>query len=181
MKLTMIKVLFLCLTVSLVLMACGGDNENSMGSTSQEDRSAESVEKKTEMTPDEIGQRVSALYVESMSQLVELLENKPEPSEVQAQVKTLQEKTIAKMVELGHKREALDSAGRSKVDSQIRMKMNSFYDDPVFTSFNDIQQHYFQNQDFHEIIMSFNIITQYANFDLLKKQKPEEAERLGIQ
>jgi len=29
--------------------------------------------------------------------------------------------------------------------------------------------------------MSFNIITQYANFDLLKKQEPEEAKRLGIQ
>jgi len=29
--------------------------------------------------------------------------------------------------------------------------------------------------------MSFSVITQYANFDLSKKQEPEEAARLGIQ
>jgi len=28
--------------------------------------------------------------------------------------------------------------------------------------------------------MSFKIIGQYANFDLLKKQEPKEAARLGI-
>jgi uncharacterized protein YdbL (DUF1318 family) len=31
-----------------------------------------------------------------------------------------------------------------------------------------------------KIIKDFNIITQYALFDLLKKQSPKEAERLGI-
>ena len=30
-------------------------------------------------------------------------------------------------------------------------------------------------------IAQFNVITQYANFELLKKQLPEEAERLGIE
>jgi hypothetical protein len=30
------------------------------------------------------------------------------------------------------------------------------------------------------LIASFNIIGQYANFDLLWEQTPEEAERLGI-
>ncbi len=30
------------------------------------------------------------------------------------------------------------------------------------------------------LISSFNIIGQYANFDLLRRQAPEEAERLGV-
>lgn len=180
MNLTTIKILFLCLTIPFVIWACGGENENGMETVSQEKSKASQAEQKTEMTPEEIGQRVGDLYVESMRQLVNLLESKPEPSQVQAKVEKLQEDTITKMVELGRKREALDTSGQSKVDSQIRMKMNSFYDDPVFTSFNDIQQHYFQNQNFHDLVMSFNVITQYANFELLKKQEPEEAERLGI-
>ena len=31
------------------------------------------------------------------------------------------------------------------------------------------------------LVGSLNIITQYADFDLLKKQAPEEAKRLGIE
>jgi len=78
-------------------------------------------------------------------------------------------------------REALDESGRSTVDSQINMKMNSLYKAPWYATYNDVQQHYFQDRDFHKVIISFNIITQYASFDLLKKQEPEEAQRLGIQ
>ena len=30
------------------------------------------------------------------------------------------------------------------------------------------------------LIAAFNIIGQYANFDLLRRQAPDEAERLGL-
>ena len=139
------------------------------------------TEQKAEMSPKEIGQQVGEIYGETLGKVVELLKDKPEPSEVLAKVEALKEETIAKMVELGRKREALDAAGRSTVDSQILMKANSLNRDPMYSSFNDIQMHYFQNRDFHKLVISFNIITQYANFDLLKKQEPEEARRLGIQ
>jgi len=34
---------------------------------------------------------------------------------------------------------------------------------------------------FKNLLASFNILTQYADFDLLKQQAPEEAARLGIE
>ncbi len=180
MKQNIFKVVALCLLVSIAVWSCGGESGTGTETQAQTQPDAERMEQKTEMQPEEIGQQIRDLYVESMGKLVNLLESKPEVSNVKVQVETLQEETIATMVDLGHKRETLDAADRSKVDSQIRMKMNSFYKDPVFTSFNEIQQHYFQNRDFHKLVMSFNVITQYANFDLLKKQEPEEAQRLGL-
>jgi hypothetical protein len=176
-----LKILSLCLLTAFVVFACGGGEEGTMEDQSASQPMEEKAEQKAEMTPAEIGQKVREIYVKTMGDLVELLKDKPEASAVMSDVETLKQHCVQELVELGRKREALDAAGRSTVDSQIRMNMSSFNKDPVFTSFNELQQHYFQERDFHELVLSFNIITQYANFDLLKKQAPEEAQRLGIE
>jgi hypothetical protein len=181
MKPNMLKTFSLCLGLALVVFACGGGEEKSTSTDSSVQPAEKKAEQKAEMSPAEIGQQVGELYFKTMGEVVELLKEKPEVSEVSAKVETMKEDCVAKLVELGKKRESLNETGRAAVDSQINMKVNSLYNDPVFASFNDIQQHYFQDQDFHKVVMSFNIITQYAIFDLLKKQEPEEAQRLGIQ
>jgi hypothetical protein len=175
------KIFSLSLLLAFALFSCGGGEESSRDNLSASPPVERMSEQKEELTPVEIGQRAGELYAKTMTELVELLKDRPETSVAMPDVEALKDTCVAKMVELGRKREVLDASGKSIVDSQIRMKINSFYNDPVFTSFNDIQQHYFQNRDFHKIVMSFNIITQYANFDLLKKQEPDEAQRLGIQ
>ena len=51
----------------------------------------------------------------------------------------------------------------------------------VFKPFSEGQQFYMKKDpNLGKLIKDFNIITQYAFFDLLKKQDPKEAERLGI-
>ena len=181
MKSQTLKILSLCLAAALTVFACGGGEGNSTETQPASQAVETKAEQKAEMSPAEIGQQISELYRKTMGNLVELLEDKPEASAVQPDVEALKEACVNEMVDLGRKREALDQAGRATVDSQISSKVYSFSKDPVFTSFNDIQQHYFQNRDFHKMVMSFNIITQYANFDLLKKQEPAEAQRLGIE
>ena len=70
---------------------------------------------------------------------------------------------------------------RSTMQTNLMMGMNSFGNQDWYTAFKENQQYYFsKDQELHKIIMSFNIITQYAQFELLKKQEPEEAKRLGI-
>lgn len=181
MKTQTLKFLSLCLVTALVGFACGGGGEKTATADSNENSAAQMAEQKANISPAEIGQKAGELYVKTMGELVESLKDKPEASVALPNIEALKKACVQEMVELGKKREALDEAGKSTVDSQIRMKMSTLNNDPVFTSFNEIQQHYFQNRDFHKIVMSFNIITQYANFDLLKKQEPEEAQRLGIQ
>lgn len=181
MKTQTLKIFSLCLLTALVVFACGGGEETSGTTESVEEPVAQKAEQKAEMSPAEIGQQVGDLYVKTMGELVDLLKDKPDTAVALPNLEVLKETCVVKMVEFGKKRESLDAAGRSSIDSQISSKLYSFSKDPVFTSFNDIQQHYFQSRDFHKVVMSFNIITQYANFDLLKKQEPEEAQRLGIQ
>ena len=171
-----------CLVLALAAFACGGgggENASQPQEMAAQAAPAQS-EAKAELTPTEIGQQVGDLYVQAMSDLVTTLKDKPAAAEVQGKIASMREEYIQKLVKLGHSREALDESERSQVDLQIRLKTNSVSKED-FALFNDIQQHYFSERDFHKIIMSFNIITQYASFDLLKKQEPEEAVRLGIQ
>lgn len=168
------------LTVSLATFACGGGEEQSTASVAAEKPAPVETETAPEMSPMELGQEIAALYEKTMRDVTELLKDKPDVSEVKSQVETMKEECVQKMFAYGKMREALDDSGKSTADLQIRLKMNSLYKDPFFTTYNEIQQHYFQDKEFHKIVMSFNIITQYANFDLLKKQEPEEAQRLGI-
>ena len=77
-------------------------------------------------------------------------------------------------------REALDEAGRKKVSSVIGMAFVMMPQD-LFKEFSEGQMFYAKkDQDLGKLIGSFNIITQYCQFELLKKQEPKEAERLGI-
>ena len=66
------------------------------------------------------------------------------------------------------------------MDAAIGMSINTVPGD-VFTAYSKGQSAY-QAKDagLGDLITSFNILTQYANFELLKKQAPEEAKRLGI-
>jgi len=52
---------------------------------------------------------------------------------------------------------------------------------PWYKTYSDLSQYDFaKNQDQQKALACFNIIGQYANFDLLKQQEPAEAQRLGL-
>ncbi len=169
------------MVLAVLLLACGSDGEQPVSQVGVEEKAAEKTEKKEEMTPAELGQKIGDLYVQALYGVTDLLKDKPTVSEVRPKVEEMKENYVRKLVELGMKREKLDSSEKSSVDIQIRLKLNAANSKPWYSTYNEIQQHYFQNRDFHKLVLSFNIIGQYANFDLLKKQEPEEAARLGIE
>lgn len=178
------KSILVLAALSLTLMVCGSGGEKTAGSeTAGEPAPAAEVKAQTpaEMTPVELGRKIGDLYVQSLSEVTEMLKDKPGIAAVRPQVEHLKQEYVLQLVELGRKREALDASGKATVDSQIMMKVNGLSREPWYATFNEVQQHYFQDQDFHKLVISFNVIGQYANFDLLKKQEPEEATRLGIE
>jgi hypothetical protein len=82
-------------------------------------------------------------------------------------------------VSLGRRREALGTADRATVDARItaalaRLPAETY--DAYQLAFTD----YGSDLEVANLIAAFNILGQYANFDLLREQAPEEAERLGI-
>jgi hypothetical protein len=129
---------------------------------------------------DDLGKEISGNYLEALKKLNDLTKAKPEPADLAPKVATLREETIKKMVELGNKVAKLDDAGKKKVESKVAMAFSSTPMD-VFKPFSEAQQFYgAKDANLGNNIKDFNIITQYAFFDLLKKQAPKEAERLGI-
>jgi hypothetical protein len=131
-------------------------------------------------SPDELGKAIADNYLEALKKLNELMKDKPDAKDLAPKVDALKEETIKKMVELGKKVAALDDAGQKKVNAKVSMSFSSLPGD-VFKAFSEGQQHYMKaDTKLGNTIKDFNIITQYAFYDLLKKQAPKEAERLGI-
>jgi hypothetical protein len=131
-------------------------------------------------SPDELGKAIVDNYYDSLKKLTGLMKDQPEPADLTPKVDALKEETIKKMVELGQKVAKLDEAGKKKVDAKVSMGLSNTPMD-VFKAFSEGQQFYAKKDDnLGKTIKDFNIITQYAVFDLLKKQDPKEAERLGI-
>ena len=133
------------------------------------------------MSPSDLGDAIGTTWAEAMQKLTALLESKPEVGAVKGQVEQLKEEYVAKLVELGTKREALSTGDQAQVGLRTVAALEGAADAPWYVSYNTIYGYYSSgDQDFANLLASFNILTQYAEFDLLKQQAPEEAARLGI-
>jgi hypothetical protein len=131
-------------------------------------------------SPDDLGKTIFNNYLEALKKLNEMTKARPEPADLTPKVNALKEETIKKMVDLGNKVAKLNDAGKKQVEAKVAMAFGSTPQD-LFKPFSEAQQFYSaKDANLGKTIKDFNIITQYAFFDLLKKQAPAEAERLGI-
>lgn len=127
-----------------------------------------------------LGEKIGSSYVETLKQVVAMLNDKPPAADAKAMLADMKNWTIELMVGLGREREALPPAGRAKADMVLGNRIAAVPAD-LFKEYQAGQLFYQGDRELFQLIADFNIITQYANFDLLKKQLPEEANRLGIQ
>jgi hypothetical protein len=160
------------------VVACGGEEGTGVTPTAVPATATQSVS----ASPAELGRQIGDLYVRAMSEVTEMLRDQPPAADAQASVRDLKETYVRQLVELGRTRESLDAQGRAAVDAAISVKVNAVGNEPWYATYGSLAQHYItQDREFYDLVVSFNIITQYANFDLLKSQEPEEAKRLGIE
>jgi hypothetical protein len=131
-------------------------------------------------TPANLAAKIGSSYLETLKQVVAMLKDQRPAAEVKPMLQEFKTATIELMVGLGKEREALPAEDRAKVDSSLSLKISSVPTD-LFKAYQDGQAFYKADSELFNLIADFNIITQYANFDLLKKQLPDEAKRLGIQ
>lgn len=167
--------LALLVIVGMAVSSCGGNGPK----PGAEDVAVEVKSK--ELTPVEVGEKISNLYSQALEEVGAIVKDSPPASEVGPALAQLKEKYVQELVELGKKREAMEDADRSKVDLNIRIGLQALYGEPVYTAYSEAVTKYFPDEVVRELLADFNIITQYANFELLKQQEPEEAARLGIQ
>ncbi len=166
--------LLLALCFLLPIMSCGQS-----GSDSESAGDDQAVEEG--LTPAELGEAILATYREAIGEVVKLTEGLPEGESIYDAAVAMKEKYVQKLVAYGRQKEAMSAADRSAVDSKLRMGLNSFYSDPTFKAYMEAANHYISsNRELHKILADFNILTQYADFELLRKQEPKEATRLGV-
>ena len=169
----------------LLLSSCGGGGDDDAAEPeSPTATTAAEADTPTEepVSSADLGDSIGALYGEALADLNELLKERPAAAAVQADVAALKERYVQQLVELGRQKEALSAEDRATVDNRVRVAINSVPTD-VFTPYSEALSYYQQagGKELEDLIFSFNIITQYADFDLLKQQEPEEATRLGIE
>lgn len=163
------------LILSLVFIAGGcGKEQNSPATDQPAVTSAEADPAET------LGQKIGSSYVETLKQVVAMLNDKPPAADARAMLTDMKNWTIELMVGLGREREALSAADQARVDGVLSGRIAAVPAD-LFKEYQAGQAYYKDDRELFQLIADFNIITQYANFDLLKKQLPEEAKRLGIQ
>jgi len=171
----------LCMLIIVFLAGCGGDSSSSPGTAAGNDTTSTSVPA-TEMNPGEVGDAIAAKWSEAIQELVALLADQPEPAAVKSEVKELKESYVTQLVALGQMREALSDGAKAQVDAGIQAGLAGAADAPWFVSYVDIYNAYPEDDlEFKNLLASFNILAQYADFDLLKQQEPDEAARLGIE
>jgi len=164
--------MILALSLALVAAGCSASGSDSA-----------SVPK----TPDEMGQRISDDYYQFLSELKTMVEPKPAPADLAPKLGALRDKYIQRFVAIGKAQQSMNQEDRLKV-SAANMRANSEKQskDPGVNDLkwlNEATSHYgkVDSDNTGKMLAKAGIISQYAYPDLLKKQEPEEAKRLGIE
>ena len=76
----------------------------------------------------------------------------------------------------------LSDSDKTRLSDKLAQSLEAMGNEPWYQSYKTLYEYYADDDlSFANLLASFNILTQYADFELLKAQDPEEAARLGIQ
>ena len=140
----------------------------------------------TEAPAVQLGKQVAATWSEALQKLVPLLEGTPPVASLEAPVAQLKEEYVQRMVALGRQIADLDESQRQTAYARSADILDSTANSDWFQSYTRLYNQYAAgsdqtSQDFAVLLSTFNTLTQYAFFDVLKGQDPDEAQRLGIE
>jgi hypothetical protein len=173
------------LVTGLFLAACGADSSEpapARSTTTAVPPDTATTTTIAELTAVDLATSISGAWAEAMQRLVALLREKPEASTVQADVADLKEEYIQRLVEFGRERLQLSPSDQAQVDSLVSQALLGMASERWYTDYTALYQHYSTGDlEFANLVAGFNILTQYAFFEVLKVQAPEEAARLGIE
>ena len=177
----------------LALTACGGQSDagESAPSASSDAPTTSETDVAAATTPAEVGQAIADLYIGGFEAVNEALADHPSADAAVPLLREIHDRHVTDLVALGRRVEEMSDSDKAIVQAAVsRAQSGLRYDKeikPVYEEYTALNQHYVgtgalrENEDFRSLFTGFNILTQYAFFDLLKRQKPDEAERLGIE
>ena len=160
-----------------VLAACGGSESEQSGSQARESATASSPA----AGPQDLAEEVTQHYSGALDTLGAILDQGLPVDDLREEVLSLKHEYIAVFMPYGYRREEMTDAERETFDSTVNRAV-LLSTPPALdklsasvASLNAAGETSLANE-----IASFNILTQYVFFELLKEQDPREAKRLGI-
>jgi hypothetical protein len=140
----------------------------------------------TESAAVQLAKQVGATWSEAIQELVPLLRGTPPMTSIQPAVTALKEEYVQKMVALGKQIIALSPDDQQVVYDRAADILSSTADTDWFKSYTSLYNAYAAltdeaSQNFAILLSTFDTLTQYAFFNILKTDNPDEATRLGIQ
>ena len=174
----------LLLAAGLALAGCAGELPDP-GHTSST-TSAGGTTATTESATVQLAKQVGATWSEAIQDLVPLLEGTPPMASIQPAVTALKEEYVQKMVALGKQINALSPDDQQAVYDRAADILSSTASTDWFKSYTSLYGVYAAytdeaSQNFAIVLSTFDTLTQYAFFNILKTENPDEAARLGIQ
>jgi hypothetical protein len=166
------------------LAACGGgDNGTPADEPGSETPGTNGDATATDVSGsvEELGDEVTQHYFDALDELEALLGRGLPPDSLRTEAQSLKDEYIATFVSYGQLREAMSEADRDIFDARVHLAV-TLSTPAALDALNTSRASLIEDGEIAlaDEIMSFNIITQYVFFDLLKAQEPEEAQRLGI-
>ena len=141
----------------------------------------ESAEPATD--PQQLGTAIGLLYCQAIVSLAALIErHSDDPAQLSRNAEQLRQDTIPLLVSRGHERQALPDAARAAVDAATTAQVQRV-DARAFATMQQAPVKLYKGKEmmaFMNLTASFNVITQYAAFELLRKKNPGEADRLSL-
>jgi hypothetical protein len=176
--------LALCAAVGPVLSGCAGELPvpGQTWSTAPGASTTDSTEPQTV----QFGKQVATLWDEAIQETLPLLEGTPSAASIQPRIVDLKEQYVQKMVALGRQIRALPASDQQSVYDRVLDILSSKGAADWFLKYKDLYERYAAlpdqaSQDLAVVVSSLNTLTQYAFFEVLKAQEPDEAARLGVE
>jgi hypothetical protein len=179
----LLAVVAVCVGTGLLFAGCAGELPVKGQTTSTEAGSSTTT---TISQTTALGRQVASTWQEAVQKLLPLLQGTPPAASIQQQVADLKEQYVQKLVALGRQIRALPSYEQQSVYDRANDILASLGGTDWFTSYKELYDTYAnltdqQNQDFAVLLSTFNTLTEYAFFDVLKAQDPAEATRLSVE
>ena len=132
-----------------------------------------------------LAKQVGATWEEAVQKLIPILQGTPPFASIQQSVAALKEEYVQKMVALGRQIAALSPDDIQAAYDRTQDILSSTAESDWFKSYTNLYNVYAAQEDeaaqqFAVLLSTFDTLTEYAFFNVLKDQDPDEATRLGI-
>lgn len=172
----------IALTALVLVVACGGGGDDDDGGGSGATKTPTTSRGEVASEPELLAHEMVDRYNQMNGELLGIINEDLPPEELAPKIDALKSKYIDIFVDIGYQREALSDDDVAKFNSAALSELYDGSPGERLAIVNDLLQELNDagEYDLANEITSLNILTQYAQFELLWKQEPDEAERLAL-